>query len=88
MPTVPAPGGAGLAVPWAGWCAEARVVGCLPGETSGWREAGADLAGEDLDAVRGGELGEAGRIGRDGFGQPQVAGRLAGGGDELVESAW
>jgi hypothetical protein len=44
--------------------------------------------GEDLDAVRGRELGEQGRIGRDGLGQPQGLSGLARGGDELVEPAW
>ena len=43
--------------------------------------------GEDLDAVRGRELGEQGRIGRDGLGQPQGLSGLARGGDELVEPA-
>ena len=43
--------------------------------------------GQDPDAVCGGELGDAGRIGRDGIGQSQVAGRFARGRDELVESA-
>jgi hypothetical protein len=42
---------------------------------------------EDLDAVRGGELGEAGRIGRDWLRQLQGMSRLACGCDELVESA-
>jgi len=45
-------------------------------------------AGEYLDAVCGGELGDEGRIRRDGLGQPQRGSRLARGGDELVESAW
>jgi hypothetical protein len=44
--------------------------------------------GQDLDAVSGGELGETGRIGRDGLGQSQVAGRLARSRYELVESGW
>ena len=43
--------------------------------------------GQDLDAVRGGELGDADRVGRGGLGQPQVASRLARGRHELVESA-
>jgi hypothetical protein len=44
--------------------------------------------GQNLDTVSSGELGEAGRIGRDGLGQSQVAGRLACSRYELVESAW
>lgn len=44
--------------------------------------------GQNPDTVRGGELGDAGRIGRDGLGQSQVAGRLARSRYELVESAW
>lgn len=44
--------------------------------------------GQNLDTVSSGELGEAGRIGRDGLGQSQLAGRLARSRDELVESAW
>jgi hypothetical protein len=44
-----------------------------PGRGAGGWDAPAGLVlglgrGEDLDAVRGGELGEAGRIGRDGLG--------------------
>ncbi len=44
--------------------------------------------GQNLDTVSSGELGDAGRIGRDGLGQSQLAGRLARSRDELVESAW
>jgi hypothetical protein len=44
--------------------------------------------GKDPDAVRGGQLGQAGGVGRDGVGQAQVEGRLAGCCHELVESAW
>jgi hypothetical protein len=43
--------------------------------------------GQNPNAVSSGELGEEGRIGRDGLRQSQVAGRLAGGRHELVESA-
>ena len=35
----------------------------------------------------GGQLGEASRVGRDGYGQAQVRGGLAGGRDELVEAS-
>jgi hypothetical protein len=44
--------------------------------------------GEDLDAVRGSELGEEDWIGRDGLGQSQVTGRLARSLHELVEPPW
>jgi hypothetical protein len=37
--------------------------------------------------MRGGELGEADRVGRNGIRQPQVGGGLSGGRDELVEPA-
>lgn len=40
--------------------------------------------GKDLDAVRGGDLGEQDRIGRDGLGQPHGLSGLARGGDELA----
>ena len=62
----------------------------LAGRGPGWRCAAvAQGPGgrQDLDAVRGGEFGQAARVGRDGIGQPEIGGGLAGGGDELVEPA-
>ena len=35
----------------------------------------------------GGQLGQAGRVGRDGIWQPEISGGLAGCGHELVEAA-
>lgn len=67
---------------------------CRPGEVKGVLAQAirafllALRRGQNPDTVSGGELGEEGRIGRDGLGQSQVAGRLARSRDELVESAW
>ena len=69
-------------------------ISCAPGDVKGVQAQAirafllAQRWGKDLDTVSSGELGDAGRIGCDGLGQSQVAGRLARRRDELVESAW
>ena len=73
----------------ASWSSDCRAAGEDGyGGGVGWCLAVVALGPErkqDLDAVRGGEFGQAGRVGRDGIGQPQVGRGLPGRGDELVE---